>query len=140
MKTVNLRELAEIIHATKATHLQLDDVSVLEEVLHTALANVTNIDTGGDTRPVKVWPAQTAVPADGTLGAQVGGDHYKGDKIQHVEFVHANQVPYEEACAMKYLMRHRKKNKVQDVDKAIHYCFLLRKLEYPDAPPIVKVW
>jgi hypothetical protein len=49
-------------------------------------------------------------------------------------------VPYEEACAMKYLMRHRKKNKVQDVDKAIHYCFLLRKLEYPDAPPIVKVW
>lgn len=64
------------------------------------------------------------------LNKQVGGEHYKKDKIQHVEFVHANNIPYIEANAMKYIMRHRAKNGRQDLEKAIHYIEILLEMEY----------
>lgn len=63
------------------------------------------------------------------LSSQVGGDHYKHDKIQWVEFVHANKLPAIEAIAIKYLMRWRKKNGIEDLRKAIHYIQLLIELE-----------
>lgn len=68
---------------------------------------------------------------EAALARQVGGDHYKGDKIQHVEFVMANNIPYPEACAIKYIMRHRKKGKRQDLEKAIHYLQIVMEKEYP---------
>lgn len=64
------------------------------------------------------------------LQVQVGGEHYKADKIQHVEFVHANGIPYIEANAIKYICRHRRKNGRQDLEKAIHYLQILIALEY----------
>ena len=75
------------------------------------------------------------------LQTQVGGSHYKGMRIQHVEFVHANNIPYIEANAIKYICRHRQKNGRQDIEKAIHYLQILLELEYlqPDViPPIAK--
>lgn len=66
------------------------------------------------------------------LDSQIGGDHYKGDKIQWVEFVHANRMPAIEAMALKYLMRWRKKGGVQDLRKAKHYIELLIELELKD--------
>jgi hypothetical protein len=68
------------------------------------------------------------------LKVQVGGSHYKGMKIQHVEFVHANGIPYIEANAIKYICRHRSKNGRQDIEKAIHYLQILLDLEYPPKP------
>lgn len=65
------------------------------------------------------------------LETQVGGGHYKGMKIQHVEFVHANDIPYIEANAIKYICRHKSKNGRQDIEKAIHYLQILLALEYP---------
>jgi hypothetical protein len=65
------------------------------------------------------------------LDTQVGGGHYKTMKIQHVEFVHANGIPYIEANAIKYICRHRSKNGRQDILKAIHYLQILLELEYP---------
>lgn len=63
------------------------------------------------------------------LQVQIGGDHYKGSRIQHVEFVFANKIPYCEACALKYLTRHRKKNGRQDLEKARHYLQILLELD-----------
>lgn len=74
---------------------------------------------------------QEAQPISSALQTQVGGSHYKGMKIQHVEFVHANGIPYIEANAIKYICRHRQKNGRQDIEKAIHYLQILLDLEYP---------
>ena len=64
------------------------------------------------------------------LEKQEGGQHYKGYAIQPIEFIHANNVPYCEANVIKYVMRHREKNGVEDLRKAIHYIELLIDLEY----------
>jgi hypothetical protein len=64
------------------------------------------------------------------LDIQVAGDHYKAMPIQPVEFIHANNIPYCEANAIKYICRHRKKNGEQDIRKAIHYLELLIQMEY----------
>lgn len=64
------------------------------------------------------------------LEKQEGGQHYKGYAIQPIEFIHANDIPYCEANVIKYVMRHRQKNGVQDLLKAKHYIELLIELEY----------
>ena len=70
-----------------------------------------------------VWEAS---PQDG----QVGGDHYKIYKIQPTEFIHTNSIPFIEGNIIKYVMRHKNKNGVEDLKKAKHYIDLLIKLEY----------
>lgn len=64
------------------------------------------------------------------LETQVAGDHYKQMPIQPVEFIHANNIPYCEANVIKYVTRHKSKNKEQDIRKAIHYCQLILKMQY----------
>lgn len=51
---------------------------------------------------------------------QIGGDHYKS-QFQHWDFIVDNGIGYLEGCASKYVTRWKKKNGVQDVEKAIHY-------------------
>lgn len=51
---------------------------------------------------------------------QVGGDHYRC-KYQHWDFVMENCLNYLQGCATKYVARWRKKNGVQDLEKALHY-------------------
>ena len=69
------------------------------------------------------------------LQRQEGGEHYKGMKIQPVEFVHANAIPYLEGCAIKYLCRHSAKGGVVDLLKAKHYIDLIISLEYKNQQP-----
>ena len=64
------------------------------------------------------------------LDHQVGGGHYKGLKIQPIEFIQGNQLNFCEGNAIKYVCRHRNKNGRQDIEKAIHYLQLLLELEY----------
>ena len=64
------------------------------------------------------------------LERQEGGEHYKRFKIQPIEFIHANNVPYCEANIIKYICRHRDKNGLQDLLKARHYIDLIIELEY----------
>ena len=66
------------------------------------------------------------------FATQVSGDHYKGYKIQPVEFIHANEIPYMEGNVIKYICRHRDKNGLADLEKAKHYIELLIELEYKD--------
>jgi len=64
------------------------------------------------------------------LEVQEGGQHYKDYTIQPIEFIHANNVPYCEANVIKYVIRHKQKNGIQDLLKAKHYIELLIELEY----------
>lgn len=63
------------------------------------------------------------------LGLQIGGKHYKAMKIQPVEYIHANQIPFIEGSIIKYLSRWRDKGGVQDLQKAKHFIDLLIELE-----------
>ena len=62
---------------------------------------------------------------------QVGGGHYKGLKIQPIEFIQGNQLNFCEGNAIKYVCRHRNKNGAEDIKKAIHYLEMLLDIEYP---------
>lgn len=64
------------------------------------------------------------------LDVQVGGDHYKKWKIQPIEFAHANNMPFLDANAFKYICRHADKNGVQDLRKAKHYLELIAEMVY----------
>jgi hypothetical protein len=64
-----------------------------------------------------------------SLDKQVDGDHYKSLPIQPIEFIHANNIPFCEANAIKYLCRWRNKNGLADLEKAKHYIELLIELE-----------
>jgi Protein of unknwon function (DUF3310) len=63
------------------------------------------------------------------LKSQVGGDHYTKLKIQPVEYIHANNIPFMEGCIIKYVTRWRDKGGIKDLDKAIHFINLLKELE-----------
>jgi len=52
---------------------------------------------------------------------QIGGKHYKQQKIEVWDFVHRNEIGYLAGNAIKYLARHKAKGGVQDLEKAIHY-------------------
>jgi len=55
------------------------------------------------------------------LERQVGGTHYKGMKIQPLEFAMANAWDAGAFSILKYLSRHATKNGLQDVEKALHF-------------------
>ncbi len=76
-------------------------------------------------------PTTPAAPLD----TQVGGGHYKGMKIQPVEYIHANGIGYLEGNVIKYISRHGSKNGAEDVRKALHYCQLILQLQYGEKAP-----
>ena len=51
---------------------------------------------------------------------QVGGSHYKDMKIEPFEFGTANNYDPATFSVMKYITRHRGKNGLEDLNKAIH--------------------
>ena len=59
---------------------------------------------------------------------QVGGEHYKGAAIQHWNMAAAAELGYFEGQITKYLSRFRKKNGVEDIDKALHFAIKLCEL------------
>jgi hypothetical protein len=68
---------------------------------------------------------------DDPLDRQVGGDHYKKFPIQPVEYIRKNGLGWFEGNVVKYVTRHRFKNKRQDIEKAIHMLECILK-EYDD--------
>lgn len=67
---------------------------------------------------------------------QVGGGHYAKFKIQPTEFIYKNDVPFIEGNIIKYVMRHRDKNGIEDLKKARHYIDLLIQFEYESSKSI----
>lgn len=52
---------------------------------------------------------------------QVGGSHYKTEGLQHWDLVDLFKWDYFQGQITKYLMRWRKKNGIEDLEKARHY-------------------
>lgn len=76
----------------------------------------------------------TVSPADplkeiSSLEKQEGGNHYKSLKIQPIEYIHANSIPFAEGSVIKYVTRWRSKNGIADLKKARHFIDLLIELE-----------
>lgn len=66
------------------------------------------------------------------LDIQVAGNHYKGRKIQPVEYIHANRLGFLEGCIVKRITRWRDKpaeHRFQDLEKIKHEVDLLIELE-----------
>lgn len=60
---------------------------------------------------------------------QVGGTHYMHKKIQPWDFITANNIPFLEGNAIKYLCRWRVKGGLDDLYKVQHYVSKLIELE-----------
>jgi len=60
---------------------------------------------------------------------QPGGVHYKNKSIQPWDFIAANDIPFLEGNAIKYLCRWREKGGIEDLKKALHYVEKLIELE-----------
>jgi len=59
------------------------------------------------------------------LDTQVGGDHYKNMPIQPIEFFMANKLPFVESSIIKYVLRYKSKNGIEDLQKAKHLIDIL---------------
>ena len=55
---------------------------------------------------------------------QVGGSHYKSFHIQPYEFISKNNLSFFQGNVVKYVCRYLSKNKIEDLEKIIHYCEL----------------
>lgn len=56
-----------------------------------------------------------------------GGDHYAKVKIEPIEYIQANSLNFCEGNVVKYITRHRYKNGLEDLKKAMDY--LAREIE-----------
>jgi Protein of unknwon function (DUF3310) len=56
---------------------------------------------------------------------QVGGTHYNSHAIQPFDVIVAYGMDFFEGSAVKYLMRYKDKNGVEDLEKARHYIDIL---------------
>lgn len=59
---------------------------------------------------------------------QVAGNHYQGTKYQHWDWIAECHISYLEGNATKYIVRHKNKAGLQDLEKAIHYVEKIRSL------------
>ena len=61
---------------------------------------------------------------------QEGGSHYKKMKIQPIDFIVQNRLPFREGNIVKYASRHQDKNGAEDLQKVIHYAQMILETEY----------
>jgi hypothetical protein len=66
------------------------------------------------------------------LDTQIGGSHYKRHKIQPIDFIYDNEIGFIEGNIIKYVIRHKHKNGLEDLKKALHYLQILIEKEYED--------
>ena len=66
----------------------------------------------------------------GALDNQVGGSHYQKYKYQPMEISIANNLDALQHTMLKYVMRHKDKNGVEDLKKVIHTAQLAAKIQY----------
>lgn len=60
---------------------------------------------------------------------QVGGSHYRTMPIQPLEFITKNGLDYFQGNVLKYILRYKNKNGIEDLRKAIHYIEMMIELE-----------
>lgn len=69
---------------------------------------------------------------DNPYNCQVGGTHYKEDYpfCEPLEFFSKNNIPFTKANVCKYVLRHDRKDGIQDLMKAKHYLEVICWDEY----------
>jgi hypothetical protein len=87
-------------------------------------------------------PAATEIPSYGP--AEWTPDHYRGDGLQPFDVINAFGLDFYEGNAIKYVLRWRKKNGVQDLRKARTYVQILidraeQQVDEPQAEQVVVV-
>lgn len=80
----------------------------------------TNVRHSIDDATEEEWDAVTRL----AMNRQIGGDHYKGFKIQPIQYIMENDLSYCAANIIKYASRAEMKGGRQDIEKIIHYCEL----------------
>lgn len=61
--------------------------------------------------------------------SQVAGEHYANATIQCWDYITSNDLGFLEGNIIKYVTRHKKKNGIQDLQKAQHYLQKLIEVE-----------
>lgn len=61
---------------------------------------------------------------------QIGGNHYNNKRIQPIDYIIENNLPYCEGNVVKYVTRHKEKNGAEDIRKAIHYLRFILAADY----------
>lgn len=69
---------------------------------------------------------------DSALSKQIDGSHYKDMVIQPVEFCYKNNLDTIQSNIIKYICRHKRKGRKNDILKAIHYCEMILEMDYKD--------
>lgn len=90
------------------------------------------IDKTVNPKPEKALPITLEDEEVNPLAMQVAGDHYKGKKIQPVEYISANNLNFLEGCIVKRITRWRDKeaaHRFQDLEKIKHEVDLLIEME-----------
>ena len=59
------------------------------------------------------------------LNNQVGGSHYQNYKVQPITWALDNHINAAEFSILRYLLRYKNKNGLEDLNKAIHYTQIL---------------
>ena len=65
-----------------------------------------------------------------TKREQIGGNHYNNKKIQPIDYITENNLPYCEGNVVKYVTRHKEKNGAEDIKKATHYLRFILAADY----------
>jgi len=55
---------------------------------------------------------------------QEGGNHYAKHNIQPYTFITSNNLSFFQGNVIKYVVRYKDKNGIEDLKKIIHYCEL----------------
>ena len=69
-----------------------------------------------------------------SLDTQVAGSHYQMP-IQPVEFIHKNGLGFIVGNVVKYVVRYKQKNGIEDLKKARHYLDMLIEMESNQPAP-----
>ena len=64
-----------------------------------------------------------------SLEEQIAGEDYKTQKIQPIEYILANKLPFIEGNIVKYISRWREKGGIEDLKKVKHYVEILMEYE-----------
>lgn len=60
---------------------------------------------------------------------QIGGNHYEM-AISPIEYISKNKLGFIEGNVVKYISRHKRKNKDEDIKKIIDYALLCLEYDY----------
>lgn len=64
------------------------------------------------------------------FGEQINVSHYKDLNIEPIDYIQANGLDFIEGNVVKYISRHKRKNKDEDIKKVIDYAVLCLKHTY----------